>query len=234
MPNDRHQQIYAHDASGYERLIEREDADGNLRACLERLLGDGEIDLLDVGAGTGRIARMLHRRARKLVLTDGSAAMLAEAERLLRAAGRDDARFVVADNASLPVPDASFDAAIAAWSFGHATRWFPDDWQARIASYVDELVRAVKPGGHAVIIETLGTGAEHPAPPRASLAAYYEYLEAERGFVRETIRTDFVFASIEEGVELAAFFGWDALAEQLRATGTCRAPEWTGVWHREC
>jgi len=97
---------------------------------------------------------------------------------------------------------------------------------------VDEMLRLLRPGGAAVIIETMGTGSRTPAPPNAQLAAYYAWLESERGFRYKWIRTDYHFESVDEGVELFRFFFGDGLAELVAREGNVVVSECTGVWWR--
>lgn len=93
---------------------------------------------------------------------------------------------------------------------------------------VDEMLRVVRPGGPAVIVETLGTGHETPRRHEA-LDEYFAHLEA-RGFTRRWVRTDYAFATADEAAEvLGGFFG-EAMAERVRARSWRRVPERTGLW----
>ena len=93
-----------------------------------------------------------------------------------------------------------------------------------------EMKRVLRPGGTAVIFETLGTGSEEPNPPTETLAAYYAYLENEQGFSTTWIRTDYQFESVSEAGELAGFFFGDDLAAQVTANEWVILPECTGIW----
>jgi ubiquinone/menaquinone biosynthesis C-methylase UbiE len=138
----------------------------------------------------------------------------------------------LADNKAIPAADASADMTVAGWVFGHQTEWNAERWQDEIGAAVDEMLRLLRPGGAAVIIETMGTGARTPAPPNPMLAAYYAWLEQSRGFSYKWIRTDYHFESIDEGVELFRFFFGDALAERVAHEGNVVVSECTGVWWR--
>lgn len=81
-----------------------------------------------------------------------------------------------------------------------------------------------------LVLETLGTGTEQPEAPTASLDAYYQWLEGERGFAREVIQTDYEFASVEDAALLAGFFFGDGLAKQVQRNRGRIVAEWTGVW----
>lgn len=111
--SDEQARIYLERAEEYDALIAAEDADGALVRELERRAPFDDKDVLDVGAGTGRIARLVARRARHTVLVERAAPMLAIARRHLDALG---ARYTAheGDARALPVGDASADVAIAA------------------------------------------------------------------------------------------------------------------------
>ena len=120
----------------------------------------------------------------------------------------------------------------AGWSIGHLRGWFAADWQTQIGRVLREMRRAVKPGGALMIMETLTTGSLTPAPPTDALAEYYAWLEDEWGFARQTIRTDYQFASVDEAVARTEFFFGSELAAKIRQQGLARLPEWTGVWSK--
>ena len=108
--------------------------------------------------------------------------------------------------------------------------WHPDEWRTEAGKAIDEMLRVVRPGGTAVCIETLGTGYETPTPPSPVLAEYYAWLEGERGFTRTWCRTDYLFESLEEAVELARPFFGDELAERIAREKLVAVPECTGIW----
>jgi hypothetical protein len=84
-----------------------------------------------------------------------------------------------------------------------------------------------------IIIETLGTGHETPAPPDG-LKAYFGYLEA-KGFQRTWIRTDYLFQDRAEAETLTRFFFGDAMVEEiLNDKRGMLLPECTGIWWRKC
>lgn len=219
-----YQAIYRDRAGDYDRLVAAEDAGGVLLPAIESV---ARLDrVLEVGAGTGRITRLLSARAAELVAVDRSAAMLEVARRHLPAAN-----LVVADAAALPVAGGWASAAIAGWVFGHQRAWNPDGWRSSIARCLDEMARALAPGGTSIVIETLGTGHETPQPS-APLAEYHAWLEAERGFSRIGLRTDYRFATADEAAELCGFFFGEQLANRIRRDRLVRIPECTGLWWR--
>lgn len=218
--SDRYQRIYRERAEDYDRLVAAEDAGGQLGPAIERVAP--RLDrVLEVGAGTGRITRLLAARGAEVLAIDRSAAMLRVARRHLPRAA-----LVVADAAALPVATGWASAAIAGWVLGHQRSWNPDGWRAAIARCLDEMMRALEPGGVSIVIDTLGTGVETPRPS-AELAEYHAWLQEERGFTRVELRTDYVFASAEEARTLCRFFFGDAMAVHSE-----RVPECTGLWWR--
>jgi ubiquinone/menaquinone biosynthesis C-methylase UbiE len=99
--------------------------------------------VLDVGCGPGFFVTELLDEVGadgSIVGVDASAQMLAIAAR--RCDGRPNVRFELADAASLPVDDASFDAALSVQVL---------EYVADIPAALAELHRAVRPGGRVVI-----------------------------------------------------------------------------------
>ncbi len=230
---DHFQRIYARHAEQYEALVAREDYQGRLLPALAAICPLAGARVVEMGAGTGRLTRLLAPHVRSILAMDASRHMLGHAAGLIRRDGFANISLAVADNRHLPVGDGVADLSLQGWSFGHFTEWYPDVWRAEIGRAVDEMLRVLRPGGSAIILETLGTGSETPAPPAESLAAYYDYLEAERGFARTWLRTDYRFESLAEAESLARFFFGDDLADRVVREGWVILPECTGVWWRE-
>lgn len=228
MPEQR--EIYDQHAGHYQRLIEREDYQGNLLEAIQSLKRMEGLTLLDVGSGTGRFMRMLAPIAGQMVGLDLSLHMLRVAQAELLSESDGGWLLAAADNRSLPLPSDLVDVAIAGWSFGHATVWYQDRWQTEIASALSEMKRVVKPGGMAIIFETLGTGSEQPDAPTETLAAYYRYLEQEQGFSSQALQTDYRFASLSEAEELIRFFFGDEMGDEVVKRQWVVLPEWTGMW----
>src|SRR5690349_18456670 len=176
------QQIYAEHAAEYDALVSAEDCEGHLLPALEAIAPVAAARVLEVGAGTGRITRLLVGRGAHVTAVDSAPAMLAIARRHLEALGAPSLwELHCADAAALPVASGWADVAVAGWVFGHLRYWMPDDWQASITTALGEMRRALKPGGALIVIETLGTGREDPRPPSPQLAEYFEWLEATHG-----------------------------------------------------
>ena len=224
-----HAAIYHHDATQYDRLVAREDAAAELERALAEIIPRRVTTAVELGAGTGRVTRLLALRAARVLAFDAAAAMLAVARERLDAAGLGaGVSLAVAEHAALPVPDGCADAVVAGWAIGHAVGWYPLDWPARVSAALGEMARVARPGAPLIVIETLGTGATAPDPP-AKLAPLFDLL-TERGFARRWIRTDYRFADAGELAELIGFFFGPELA--ARFAGAREVPECTGLWVR--
>jgi ubiquinone/menaquinone biosynthesis C-methylase UbiE len=222
--------IYEQHADIYDQLVSREDHQGNLLRALRGICNLDGLRVAELGAGTGRITRLLAPWVRRIVACDRSAHMLHFAKQRLNTMGITTVGWAVADNAALPLATASADLAIAGWSFGHATSWDAERWQLVIGAALTEMQRVLRPGGTAVVIETLGTGRTEPAPPNQQLADYYAWLERDLGWQRLWIRTDYRFRSQAEADELTEFFFGSRSATLPGPTGQVIVPECTGIW----
>lgn len=232
MNGDRQRAIYASEARRYDALVTAEDCDGHILPAFERVLPLAGARAVDVGSGTGRVARLLRSAGATVAAADRERAMLAVARERLSEPGTPPVTIAVADVAALPFRSGHFDLACAGWVFGHFPFWSPDSWRTRLGAALDEMTRLLRPGGALVVLDTMGTAVDRPAPPSRALADYYAWLEGERGFRRRTLSTDYGFASAEEAVSLCAFFFGPACAARVRAANRARVPEFTGLWHR--
>lgn len=222
---DRYQDIYAHRADLYDQLVSAEDTDGQLLPGILAQTPLAGKRVLEVGAGTGRLTRLMSAQGARVIASELAPAMLALGHRLV-----PQASWVLADARALPFAPAWADLAVAGWVFGHFRSWWPEDWRARVEDALDALTAALRPGGRLMIIETLGTGSASPAPPSPALAEYCAWLENVRRLTRRAIRTDYAFPDVETAAQVCgAFFGAD-LAERIRTEGWSRVPECTGIW----
>ena len=98
--------------------------------------------VLDCAAGTGEFSLAAARRAKSVLCTDQSEAMLARARKKVRKRGLSNVSFARRDITALPDPDGSFDAVIAA----NVLHLLPDPEPA-----VRELWRVVAPGGRLIL-----------------------------------------------------------------------------------
>ncbi len=226
-----HKEIYQSRAEIYDRLVVREDYQQNIARALNRIRLTAGLDVAELGAGTGRLTRLLEPVARSLAAFDISRAMLAVARRSLATTDRSNWSLAIADNRRLPLRDRCVDLAISGWSICYLVTWGDPDWQVEVDAALLEMERVLRPGGTTVILETQGTGFEKPHPPEV-LIPYFEYL-VDRGFSFTWIRTDYRFNSSDEAVELVDFFFGAELAAQVKQSNRLILPECTGIWWRK-
>ena len=224
-------QIYDEGAVTYQKLIQREDWQGNIDRAIQQVLTPDGLDILDLGAGTGRLTRLLAQRARSIAAFDASAHMLALTEGFLRESGLHHWQTGVADHRHIPLADASIDLALSGWSFCYLAVWGGDAWREALQNGLDEVWRILRPGGTFIIFETQGTGHETPHPPE-TLLGYYDWLAAQ-GFQTTWFRTDYRFESLDEAVELSAAFFGEEMGREVRQKNWQILPECTGIWWKK-
>ncbi|MFQ5954857.1 MAG: ArsR/SmtB family transcription factor [Kiloniellales bacterium] len=114
------------------------------RALLAMVPKTGIRDLLDVGTGTGRMLRLLGKRAEHAVGIDLSREMLAIARANLDRAGLRNCLVRQADMYQLPFADQSFDAAVI-----HQVLHYAEQPAAVLA----EVARVLRAGGRLYVID---------------------------------------------------------------------------------
>jgi len=226
MPTEK--EVYQSHADRYEQLVYREDYQKNLPKAVRRIRDFAGLDIVELGAGTGRLTRFLAREARRVYASDLSFDMLAQAARLLSPEEKQRCALAVADMRRAPLPSACADLVVAGWSFCYLAVWGGDAWRAELQNGVDEALRLLRPGGVVILFENFGTGFESPAPP-PHLDGYFGFLK-DKGFRSDWLRTDYDFASMQEAQELADFFFGGELAARVRENGWKILPECTGVF----
>lgn len=128
----------AHDFSTVRRNELRDGISGRWLSEMEKYLPEGgELDVLDVGTGTGYFAILLSRAGHRVTGVDLTEAMLEEAVTASAEAGVSP-RFLRMDAQALDFADASFDAVVTR----NLTWTLPDPAQA-----YREWRRVLRPGG---------------------------------------------------------------------------------------
>jgi ubiquinone/menaquinone biosynthesis C-methylase UbiE len=227
------EQIYKHRAARYHQLVSAEDVEGNLPRALTRLVELAGRDVVEVGAGTGRLTKILLDAGARVWATEREPAMIEVARVTLRDYSPARLTLLRADARALPLQDASADIAIAGWVFGHLRLWLPDGWRAAVRAAVDEWRRVLRPGGAFVIIETMGTATTRPSPPSPALAEYYRWLVEHLGMTLatpEAISTDYQFPDSARAAELLGEFFGPRTRARIRRERWRRVPEFTAIW----
>ena len=217
--------IYEHSAGEYDQLVEREDYLANLNSLVRQLLGSKTLKILEMGAGTGRVSRILHHLGHQVYAYDLHFPMLRTFYNRNR---QNKVRIFQADHRHLPLQNNIFDAMVAGWTLCHLVDDSPDHWRSQLDGILKRLESILKPGAPLMIIDTLGTGNGLPEAP-AHLEPYYDYLEDKHGFKRHWTRTDYRFVDEEEARSLSSFFFGTGMKTRLKGN---ILPECTGVWFR--
>ncbi len=227
-----YQRIYERHVGEYDAMVAAEDCDGHLLPALQSIAPLAGAAVLEVGAGTGRVTRLLLNAGAWVVASEPALAMLAVARRHTAQHPAARCALLGADALALPVRTGWADVAIAGWALGHLRSWHAATWRETIARALAELDRALRPGGTLIVIETLGTGEERPRPPSPALAEYYAWLEGEQGMERIAIRTDYRFPDPEAAARATGFFFGGEFATRVLQERWSRIPECTGLWWR--
>jgi ubiquinone/menaquinone biosynthesis C-methylase UbiE len=223
-----HKETYRSETENYDQLITREDFQGNILREIERICPPDGLDILDLGAGTGRFETMLAGRAASLTAVDLSHAMLEIARGKLVELGTKKFHLITGDHRSLPLRSQSFDLVISGWSICYLADWYPETWRGELDKAFTEIRRVIRTGGRVILLETQGTGFKKPTPP-PHLTSYFDYLQ-EAGFQYSWVRTDYHFTDLDEAVSISRFFFGEELAARVRVNDWIVLPECTGFW----
>lgn len=226
MPN--HDEIYRKEALRYDELIA---AQPSLLQAVREIREVEGLDIVDMGAGTGRLTTMLAPIAKSIIAIDASDAMLKVTRDRLHRSGRRNWGVMTGDHRKLPLEDSCADMVVSGWSICYVCASDVPEWQDNLRQVMSEINRVMRRGGTAIIFETMGTGKVSPDPP-ASLIPYYNALTREYGFSHRWIRTDYQFQSVEQAERLTGFFFGEELEGQVSREGITQLPECAGVWWR--
>jgi len=242
-PNDRirrgvyrslptHEEIYEQHALKYEALVSHEDHQGNiLRAIREIAMPEG-LDIVDLGAGTGRLATLLMPTASSVLAFDLSPQMLGVARtKLTSVSGSGRWLAAAADHRHLPIPSRCTDLLVSGWSVSYVATWFPKSWRHELETWLTEAGRVLRPQGRIVLFESLGTGNESPQR-LPHLQDFYLWLDRAE-FSNSWLRTDYLFESEQQADELTSFFFGEEMKSKIRRGRTITLPECTGVWWKQ-
>jgi ubiquinone/menaquinone biosynthesis C-methylase UbiE len=226
MPTER--EVYQAHADQYERLILSEDYQGNIPKQIARIRNSEGLEIIELGAGTGRLTRDLVKQANHVFASDVSFHMLEKASEILPDLGAGNYLLSVSDMRHSPFPSASADMVIAGWSFCYLAVWGGSLWQQEVDLGIDEVMRLLKPGGIFILLESFGTGTETPNPP-PHLNDYLGYL-TKKGFTSDWFRTDYRFSSVKEADEISSFFFGEEMSLIIRQNQWTILPECTSIF----
>lgn len=222
------EEIYKTEGDKYEALIAREDHQGNILKTLREITPLEDRLVLDLGAGTGRLACLLAPHVSRVRAFDISEEMLRVCREKFIASGMTNWQVDVADHRKLPVEDHSANLVVSGWSLSYLAVWNPETWRTELETWMTEMRRVLKPGSFIVLYESLGTGNEAPIKLE-HLKDFYPWLD-EVGFQNKWIRTDYKFESLAEAEELSRFFFGNELGDKVVQNKWTVLPECTGVW----
>jgi ubiquinone/menaquinone biosynthesis C-methylase UbiE len=228
--SEQQRKIYQSEGDRYEALISREDYQGNISRTIDQICSADGLDVLDLGAGTGRLTLLLAPRAKSIRAFDSSAEMLRVCRERLLTSGLSNWQVDVADHRRLPVPDHSADLVVSGWSVSYLAVWSQENGQAELDHWLYEMKRVLRQDGTIILFESLGTGNEEPVRLE-HVESTYQWLDAN-GFENKWIRTDYKFDSLDEAIELSRFFFGDELGDNVERNRWVILPECTGVWWR--
>ncbi len=226
MPTEK--EVYAKHANEYEELVSREDYQGNILRAIQQITALDGLDVLDLGAGTGRLACLLAPLVRTVLAFDLSVHMLGIAREKLWRLPEGNWLAAASDHRYLPLAPQSTDLIVSGWSVSYITVWHPDRWRLEVDVWLAEARRVLRSGGGIILFESLGTGNESPQR-LPHLENFYGWLD-EMGFQNKWIRTDYRFESPEIAGEVAGFFFGEEMREKIRREQMTILPECTGVW----
>lgn len=225
-----HANIYASQAADYERLISKQSS-LHLYRQLSSIIDFTGKDIIDLGAGTGRISSILSGVAHTIIALDKSVAMLEVAKTKLEQSRLKNWSIAQADHRDLPLPDLCADVIVSGWSISYLTNTGQDNWEDNLNLILAEAKRVLRPNGLIIIVETLGTGCTTPSPPDY-LKPYYTMLEQQLGFLHTSFRVDYHFDNIEQALSLSNFFFGHSIAHAIQQNQSRILPECAGMWWR--
>ena len=152
------EEIYKTEGDKYEALIAREDYQGNILRSLREITSLENRLVLDLGAGTGRLACMLASHVSQVRAFDISEELLRVCREKFLASGLVNWQVDVADHRQLPVEDASADLVVSGLSVAYLAVWNPDSWRVELEKWLDEMKRVLRPNIFIILFESLGTG----------------------------------------------------------------------------
>jgi ubiquinone/menaquinone biosynthesis C-methylase UbiE len=224
-------EVYQKGADEYDLLIAREDYQHNISTTLKTLFQPEGLDILDLGAGTGRLSSLFARNSRSLIAFDASLHMLQSCYQKFKGLGKNRNWTVTADHRYIPLPRSSADIILSGWSISYLASWDPAVADKNLDQWLSEAHRVLRSSGLIILLESLGTGNSHPIL-LDHMTKFYDWLD-EQQFRHTWIRTDYRFKSLDEAVRLTDFFYGREMADTVGREHLIILPECTGIWWME-
>jgi SAM-dependent methyltransferase len=227
-----HENIYLNETERYHALVSYEDYRQNLDSALKSIFSDSSPAILETGAGTGRVTKIIAPLCSRLAGLDISPSMLNTASQNFFENPASLMGFAAADHRWFPLKKKTFDWVVSGWSVCYLATWYADTWKAEVNRAFQEFIRVLKPHGHILLIETYGTGKTEPEPP-LHLVDYLNYLTF-LGFEHQAIRTDYRFPDRLTALDLVDFFFGKEMVNEIDNQEQPVLPECSGIWTISC
>ena len=166
--------------------------------------------VLDLGAGTGKLTRVLARRYAQVIAVEPLDGMRGILERVVPAA-----EALAGSAEQIPLDDASVDAVFVAQAF----HWFDHD------RAIPEIARVLRPGGAFVIVWN-GPDDGRPDPLPIDYIAYLRELRAERSTFDESTPWSELIASGPFGEAQEAKVPHDHVLDRAGLLDNARSVSW--------
>lgn len=137
--------FYMENAETYEELSQREDYKNDIPKALSKSVDLRGKVVLELGAGTGRFALEVAKKAKLVYAMDVAKPMLTILRGKLKRKGIKNVKVLCASYSKIPLPKESVDVIFSVWSFpAHSKNWDKD---------LREGKRVLRPGGSMVLID---------------------------------------------------------------------------------
>jgi SAM-dependent methyltransferase len=124
-----HTNVYKHEVERYNLLISKQPSLGDV---IEKIRPFAGFDIVDMGAGTGRLTTILAPKAKSIVALDASEAMLEVTTAKLKQAGLTNWRTQGVDHKSLPLEDNNAYLIVSGWSICYLGSTNVENWRENI------------------------------------------------------------------------------------------------------
>lgn len=202
--------IYAKNAGSYEKLSLCEDCNNDIIRTITKDIDFNDKVILDLGAGTGRFAVPLAKKAGFIYALDNCRPMLTVFRRKLREKRIKNVRLLEAGYQKIPLPKESVDIVLSIWSFpAHSDNWERD---------LKEIKRVLREDGRIILVDNHFSGEYYRIKRKVNesklfssidkfLKEEHEWLKS-RGFRNKVISTTLNFKT-KRNIEKACrpFFG---------------------------